>query len=173
MMAGARDILELLSGMGVEIEANGDCLRYRPQSAITRELAWRLKCHKTALVALLRAPDTDNPDDSGSGQVVSSVAEAADSEKSRPSYADREWDRFLSVAKPTPTGGLYDPANSTPELLSGFTFEPQTQHPDIPDGWTPKSWRRHLRYMSEACERDHAGRAADFRARAKALEVVA
>lgn len=173
MMARARDILELLSGMGVEIEANGDRLRYRPQSAMTRELAWLLKCHKTALVALLRAPDTDNSDDSGSGQVAGSVSEAAESENSTPGYADREWDRFLSVAKLTPTGGLFDPTNSTPELLSGVTFEPQAQHPDIPDGWTAKSWRHHLRYMSEACERDHARRAADFRARAKALEVVA
>ena len=38
-------------------------------------------------------------------------------------YADREWNRFLSVAIPTPNGlGWYDPSES-PEMPSGITGE--------------------------------------------------
>ena len=41
-------------------------------------------------------------------------------------YADREWDRFLACAIPTPNGlGLYDPSES----------------PDMPRGADGEDWR--------------------------------
>ncbi len=43
---------------------------------------------------------------------------------SQESYADREWDRFLACAIPTPDGGgLYDPINGRPEMPSGVAGE--------------------------------------------------
>ena len=40
------------------------------------------------------------------------------------SKADREWDRFLACAIPTPDGnGLYDPSASGPEMPVGVSIE--------------------------------------------------
>lgn len=54
-----------------------------------------------------------------SGQISGVVCElgTGERESADTDYADREWDRFLSVAKPTATGGLYDPGNCSPRLL--------------------------------------------------------
>jgi hypothetical protein len=39
---------------GITLEARGDRLRYHPRSALTPDLAERLKAHKAELLALLR-----------------------------------------------------------------------------------------------------------------------
>ncbi len=40
-----------------------------------------------------------------------------------PGKADIEWDRFISVARPMPGGGLYDPINGSAEMPSGIPIE--------------------------------------------------
>ena len=68
-----------------------------------------------------------------SGQLAAATAQAAPPYVAEPNatetdYADREWDRFLAVAQPTPTGGLRDPENCSEELarrirLGGIPWE--------------------------------------------------
>lgn len=43
-----------LARLGIRIEAHGDRLRYSPRSAVTPDLADRMKAHKGELLALLR-----------------------------------------------------------------------------------------------------------------------
>jgi len=43
--------------LGIRLEAHGDRLRYSPRSAVTPELAERLKAHKDDLLAILRDGD--------------------------------------------------------------------------------------------------------------------
>lgn len=49
----AADLLAELGRRGIQVEAHGDRLRYRPRSAVTPELAQRLKSHKRELLAIL------------------------------------------------------------------------------------------------------------------------
>lgn len=43
-----------LARLGIQIEAHGDRLRYSPRSAVTPDLADRMKAHKSELLAILR-----------------------------------------------------------------------------------------------------------------------
>ncbi len=45
MMSAVDDLLADLQQRGVRLEAHGDRLRYRPRSALTPDLAGRLKEH--------------------------------------------------------------------------------------------------------------------------------
>jgi hypothetical protein len=49
----AADLLLELNRQGIRLEANGDRLRYHPQSALTPDLLARLKAHKAELLAIL------------------------------------------------------------------------------------------------------------------------
>jgi len=53
MGTAATDLLTDLGRLGVELVADGDRLRYRPQSALTPDLADRLRSHKAELLAIL------------------------------------------------------------------------------------------------------------------------
>ena len=57
----ARDLLAELNQRGITIEAHGDRLRYSPRSAVTPDLAQRMKAHKAALLAIL-AGETWQPE---------------------------------------------------------------------------------------------------------------
>ena len=52
-MTGTADLLSDLSRRGIELAAHGNRLRYRPRSAVTPDLAERLRIHKGALLAIL------------------------------------------------------------------------------------------------------------------------
>ena len=54
MTETAADLLAELTRRGIEMVAQGDRLRYRPKSAMTLDLADRLKRHKPDLLAILR-----------------------------------------------------------------------------------------------------------------------
>ena len=41
--------------LGIELQAHGDKLRYRPRDRMTLALADRLRAHKTDVLAILRA----------------------------------------------------------------------------------------------------------------------
>src|SRR4030042_1131328 len=54
----ATDLLADMNRAGIELQADGDKLRYRPLSAMTPDLAERLKACKPELLALLnKTPD--------------------------------------------------------------------------------------------------------------------
>ena len=55
-------LLTDLARLGIHIEAHGDRLRYSPRSALTPDLADRMKAHKGELLAVLRG-GADGPDD--------------------------------------------------------------------------------------------------------------
>lgn len=52
-------LLAELAALGIELRAHGDRLRFRPQTAMTPELAARVKAHKPDLLAMLA--DTETP----------------------------------------------------------------------------------------------------------------
>ena len=47
-------LMTYLTRLGIRIEAHGDRLRYSPRSAVTPDLANRMKAHKGELLAILR-----------------------------------------------------------------------------------------------------------------------
>ena len=57
-MSAAR-LMTDLAQLGIRIEAHGDRLRYSPRSALTPDLADRMKVHKAELLAILR-PEGDS-----------------------------------------------------------------------------------------------------------------
>ena len=58
--------MTILARLGIRIEAHGDRLRYSPRSAVTPDLADRMKAHKAELLAILHrdpnAPTIDLTD---------------------------------------------------------------------------------------------------------------
>lgn len=48
------DLLAELDGLGIQLEADRDRLRFRPREKVTVDLAGRLKAHKAELVAAVR-----------------------------------------------------------------------------------------------------------------------
>ncbi len=50
----ATELLADLARLGIEVIAHGDRLRYGPRSAMTPDLAERLRTHKAELLAILR-----------------------------------------------------------------------------------------------------------------------
>lgn len=50
----AAALLNELTDRGIELQAHGDRLRYRPRSAVTSELAEQLRAHKPELLVILR-----------------------------------------------------------------------------------------------------------------------
>ncbi len=86
------ELVGVLTARGIELRAEGGRLRFRPRAAMTPDLAERVKRHKPELLAMLAGGPEPVADD-------------------RPeTHADREWRRFLAVARPWPDGrGWYDP----------------------------------------------------------------
>ena len=70
---------------GIEIVAHGDRLRYRPRSAMTPDLAERVRHHKTELLDILRA--------AGSGTAVPIQSDAPDTnaQVTRPDDLPADW----------------------------------------------------------------------------------
>ena len=61
-MSAAELMVDLIR-LGIRLEAHGDRLRYHPRSAMTPDLAERLRTHKAELLVILRpkAPEVDAP----------------------------------------------------------------------------------------------------------------
>jgi hypothetical protein len=51
----AAQLMMDLAQLGIQLEARGDRLRYRPQSLVTPDLADRMKAHKGELLAILQS----------------------------------------------------------------------------------------------------------------------
>ncbi|MGD8453221.1 MAG: hypothetical protein PVJ57_15490 [Phycisphaerae bacterium] len=77
-------LLAELTALGIELQARGDRLRFRPQSAMTAELVARVNTHKPGLLALLTdtrtpADDTATPGFGGGvGDVLTATSYTAD-----------------------------------------------------------------------------------------------
>ncbi len=54
----AADLLAELDALGVQLEADGERLRYRPREKVTADLAGRMKMHKAELLAVLATRKT-------------------------------------------------------------------------------------------------------------------
>jgi len=83
------DLMTDLARLGITLEAHGDRLRYSPRSAVTPDLAQRMKTHKGEVLALLRT-NCDMVTDSGAGAV-------------RPDQPiDDPWDSAIDSPEPCP-----------------------------------------------------------------------
>lgn len=56
--APVSELMADLERAGIELQADGDRLRFRPQSAIPPDLAARLKANKAGILAMLKKADT-------------------------------------------------------------------------------------------------------------------
>jgi len=72
--AAAAALLTELVRRGIELQPYGDRLRYRPRSALTPELAERVRRHKPVLLALLRQDRPSEAPLSGQNRPVSGAA---------------------------------------------------------------------------------------------------
>lgn len=50
----AADLLAELDALGIQLEADGERLRFRPRERMTADLAGRMKTHKAELLAAVR-----------------------------------------------------------------------------------------------------------------------
>jgi len=57
----AGELLATLTAMGVELEANGQRLCFRPREKVTADLAARMKVHKAELLTLLQRREIASP----------------------------------------------------------------------------------------------------------------
>ena len=60
-MSAAAEVIADLTRLGIRLEAHGDRLRFSPRSAVTPDLAERMKAHKVELLAILR-PESGGPE---------------------------------------------------------------------------------------------------------------
>ena len=99
------DLLIDLDRAGIrELVRDGNTLRFRPRSAVTADLAGRLKAHKPALLAILRpagAPD---------GAITTSAAGKGEPAKSRPGAAPEglRWEDCLDPPDQCPKCGTLE-----------------------------------------------------------------
>jgi len=76
-MPAAGALLLELTVRGIELQAHGDRLRYRPRSAMTPELTGRVRRHKSEILARLQSDRASEPTENRQSRPVSSVAPEA------------------------------------------------------------------------------------------------
>jgi hypothetical protein len=133
--APAAALLVELTHRGFELQARGDRLRYRPRSAMTPELAERVKVHKPALLTLLRADHAaeyrpPQPAQNGQNRPMAAVAPQA-GRVGRPNAP--EHGESCSVP--------HEPSLAE-RVESGY----------VNPGWTPTAWADRLRQLADRCE---------------------
>lgn len=77
----AAALLDELRGLGIELQAHGDRLRFRPRSAVTDELLARLQAHKGELLEMLHGGNgytTPAISDNRHGSVVGEALDIID-----------------------------------------------------------------------------------------------
>lgn len=176
-MLAALELLAQLSGMGIEIKAHGDRIRYCPRSAMTPALLTAARCSKTELLKILKGDTLSQGP--GVGEQCTAGSRATPLQDSIPqnrrvddAKVDAEFDRFARVAQPMPGGGWHDPINSAPQLPDGHIApHPSEKPPGVPAGWSVDGWRKHLLHMADSCERMNAEKASEYRRKAQALEI--
>lgn len=174
-------LLPELTALGIELQAHGDRLRFRPQSAMTGELIARVKVHKPGLLALLTNTETPAGDaatpgfGSGVGDVLTATSyTAAEARMLADAPADMRaavesikhmfpGAELVSVQRTAPEpppvdAAAWPTANDAETLPAGVADLARER-----DGWTPATWRGRLLYLADACAALHPERAAELR----------
>ncbi len=144
-------LLAELTGLGIELRARGDRLRFRPQSAMTPDLAERVRTHKPGLLTLL----ADTPTESrGAGESIGHTVPGAE---------------LVSVQRtapePPPVDAAAWPTADDAGTLPGAVAALARKR----DGWTPAMWRARLLCLAGRCAGLHPARAGELRRAAIAL----
>lgn len=141
-MSAAAGLLVELSRRGIELRVHGNRLRYRPRTALTPELAERVRAHKPALLALLRQdrpPEIPlNGQDRPAADGTSPTSRADQPEAPEPQDSC-DVPHELSLAERVETGY-------------------------VNPGWRPPDWACRLRQLAERCETVRPELAATYRA---------
>ncbi len=143
--APAAALLIELTRRGIELQAHGDRLRYRPRSVLTPELAERVRAHKAALLALLRHGRPPQPPQNG---------------QKRPTAAATP--RAGKIDRPN-TPACEKPCDARHELSLAERVESGYVNP----GWTPRAWADRLRQLADRCQATRPDLAVTYRAWAK------
>lgn len=175
-------LLAELTRRGIELQAHGDVLRYRPRTALTPDLLKRVQAHKPELLAILTTDDpaaehytaqerrllADAPPD-----VKSTIAQiktlfpGAEVVSVRPPVAhvvpddDVRWFVAENGQEPrrmrTPLDDLdEDQMRSEPPRVV-------VQLAQERDGWTPGAWRGRLLQLADRCQEVVPDRATELR----------
>lgn len=172
-------LLAELTALGVELQAHGDRLRFRPRSAMTAELVARVKVHKPGLLVLLADTTTKTPAGgaatpgfgSGVGDVLTATSYTADEARM---LADAPADiraALESIKRVFPGAELVHVHRTAPEPPPvGAAAWPTandagTLPAGVPDGWTPAAWADELARRAGICI--DPARAAELRAGAE------
>ncbi len=143
--APATKLLLELTSRGIELQAHGHRLRYRPRSALTPDLADRIKAHRSALLAILagnpRSPErpqkaAESPEDGCNARPRTETSPDAE-----------EWPMICA---------------DTPPAVASLA----APHP----GWTPDRWRNRLQQLANACESANPARASELREAVRFLQ---
>jgi len=174
-------LLAELTALGIELQAHGERLRFRPQSAMTAELVARVKVHKPGLLALLTNTETPAGDaatpgfGSGVGDVLTATSyTAAEARMLADAPADMRA-AVESIKRMFPGAELVSVQRTAPEPppVDDAAWPTADDAATLPagvadlarkrDGWTPATWRGRLLYLADACAASHADRAAELR----------
>ena len=119
----ATDLITDLARLGIRIEVHGDRLRYSPRSAVTPDLADRMKDHKGELLAILRRdPDAPAIDLTDATQVWQAALDRLESDPLFPPdvmeglrAADARWADDLEAGETDEAIEVIDPPAPCPE----------------------------------------------------------
>lgn len=139
--ASAVGLLTELVRHGIELQAHGDLLRYRPRSAMTPELAARVGARKPELLAILRL---GAPPESPQGCQNSRTAAAAPPPG--------------RVGRPSAAAG-----GSRPEAPHELSLAERIEYGYVNPGWTAQAWASRLRQLADRCEAIRPEVAAQYR----------
>jgi hypothetical protein len=167
-------VLDEVRRRGIELEAAGDRIRFRPKAAVTSDLAASLQRHKPELLELLRT-----------------YRAGRDAERHRPSRTPARLDQRGRLAtKASPVVGdraMLEAMGGYAwfvQQTAGMTFDEVSQwirdnledppindgsDPLIPVGWSRPAWIRELRRMACECEGLHPDIAAQYRQQADSI----
>lgn len=142
--ATATRLLLELTRRGIELQAHGHQIRYRPRSAMAPDLAEQVKVHKIALLAIL-AGDPRSPE---------RPQKAAESPEEESPTRPRTDARSDAAEWPSIPAG-------TPLAVAELAAPHQ--------GWTPDRWRDRLQQLAKACQTVNPARADELRAAVRLL----
>jgi hypothetical protein len=173
-------LLAELAALGIELQARGDRIRFRPLSAMTAELVARVKAHKPALLALLTVTITKTPAGAGGNEgfgdgdagdearmLVDAPADLlAAVESIKRAFPGAELASVQRIAPDPPPGDAAAwPAGDALRALPADIAELVRERV----GWTPAAWRGWLLHLAAACAALNPDRAALLRRAADEL----
>jgi len=102
----AADLIADLARRGITLQARGDRLRYSPRSAVTPDLADRMKAHKAELLAVL-CGGADAPDDRQFDNWTELHRPDGGLSWIHPNHADNDF-HAIDLPDPCPTCGTFE-----------------------------------------------------------------